>query len=91
MAGLITAPAQHSAAVFQREADVHGRPDGLGPLGVTVTPPRGPLRPEMVAEYRKVGAERLVLFPPDGIDLDGLTAYVRAHAPGKIGATPFTG
>jgi probable F420-dependent oxidoreductase len=76
---------------LRREADLHGRPDELGPLGVTVTPPRGALRPEMVGEYQKVGAERLVLFPPDGIDLAGLTDYVRAHAPGKIGATAFTG
>jgi alkanesulfonate monooxygenase SsuD/methylene tetrahydromethanopterin reductase-like flavin-dependent oxidoreductase (luciferase family) len=76
---------------LRQQAEKHERPADLGPMSVTITPPRGALGPEMVAAYRKVGVERLVLFPPDGIDLAGLTDYVHAHAPAKLGATPLVG
>jgi probable F420-dependent oxidoreductase len=40
----------------------HGRPAGLGPLEITITPPPGPLTRDDVARYADLGVTRLVLM-----------------------------
>jgi probable F420-dependent oxidoreductase len=74
----------HAAARFmdalRDEAAVTGRPETLGPLEITVTPPRGWLARDTFEQYVEVGVNRLVLYPPDGIKLGQLEEYVKTHA-----------
>lgn len=65
---------------LEHEAERHERPEHLGPLEITVTPPRTALTPGMVAQYQKLGVDRLVLFPPDGLGADALKQYVRDNS-----------
>jgi len=67
---------------IEHEAAVHGRPAELGPLEVTVTPPRGPVSPATLARYAAAGVHRVVLFPQLGLSLAQTADYVRRHAPG---------
>jgi len=43
-------------------ADREGRPDGLGPLEISITP-RGPLTRERVEHFTELGVHRLVVMP----------------------------
>jgi probable F420-dependent oxidoreductase len=53
-------------------------------LEITVTP-RGRIDAEAVAAYGRLGVDRLVLMPRPG-SLDDIEAFVRAHAPERLGA-----
>lgn len=66
----------------------HERPPGLGALAVSVTPPRGPIDAATVRRYRQAGVDRLVLYPPEGLDVAGLLDFVRDHAPSRLDAVP---
>ncbi len=61
-------------------AERHQRPAHLGPLEITITPPRGMATQEMVEQYRQAGVHRLVVYPGLGNDLDALEAFVRKQA-----------
>ena len=52
---------------------------------ISVTP-RGRTDAESVAAYGRLGVNRLVLLPPAGASVDDLEAFVRAHAPERLGA-----
>jgi probable F420-dependent oxidoreductase len=52
---------------------------------VTVTP-RGRTDAESVAAFGRMGVNRLVLLPPPGRPVDDVAEFVRAHAPGRVGA-----
>jgi probable F420-dependent oxidoreductase len=43
-------------------ADREPRPDGMGPLEISITP-RGPLTPERVRDFEQMGVHRLVVMP----------------------------
>lgn len=57
---------------------------------VSVTP-RGRIDGEAVAAFGRMGVDRLVLLPPPGGSVDEIEAFVRAHAPERIGATAGDG
>ncbi len=50
-------------------------------VGVRSTPPRGPVDADTVAEFAAAGVHRLILLAPSRLDDDGLSAWLRAHAP----------
>jgi len=52
---------------------------------VTVTP-RGQTDADAVAGYGRMGVNRLVLLPPPAGSVDEIEAFVRAHAPERLGA-----
>ncbi|MFL6122646.1 TIGR03619 family F420-dependent LLM class oxidoreductase [Actinophytocola sp.] len=56
------------------------RPESLGPLTITVSPPRGGVDKDTVARYRRAGVHRLVLWSPPNLPVDELAGYVREHA-----------
>jgi probable F420-dependent oxidoreductase len=62
---------------LRRAVDEVGRPEDLGPLEISVTPP-GPVDPAAVDAYRAAGVHRLVVYPRG--DPDALEAFVRDHA-----------
>jgi probable F420-dependent oxidoreductase len=62
---LDAAAAADEVAALRRAAADHGRPDALGPLEVSVTPPPGaPLDAAAVAAYAAAGVDRLIVVPP---------------------------
>jgi hypothetical protein len=42
--------------------------------------------PETVAEFGRMGVDRLVLMPPAGASVDELEEFVQANAPERLGA-----
>jgi alkanesulfonate monooxygenase SsuD/methylene tetrahydromethanopterin reductase-like flavin-dependent oxidoreductase (luciferase family) len=52
---------------------------------ISVTP-RGRMDPETVAEFGRLGVNRLVLMPRTETPVDGLEAYMREHAPERLSA-----
>jgi probable F420-dependent oxidoreductase len=54
-------------------------------LEISITP-RGRIDAEAVAAYGRLEVNRLVLLPPTGASVDDLEAFVRAHAPERLGA-----
>ncbi|HET9170525.1 MAG TPA: TIGR03619 family F420-dependent LLM class oxidoreductase [Actinospica sp.] len=56
------------------------RPDHLGPLEITVTPPRGGVTVEQIERFRAAGAHRLVLWPPAHLEPKELEDFVRRQA-----------
>lgn len=66
-------------------ADVLKRKE-FGALEITVTPPQDiAVGAREVEAYARAGANRIVLYPPSGLTLAELRAFVRAHAPAVIG------
>jgi probable F420-dependent oxidoreductase len=65
---------------LEKAARRHPRPERLGPLEITIAAPRGPVSRELVEEYARAGVHRLVLWPPEGIGVQQVEAYVREHA-----------
>lgn len=62
--------------------------------------PRGRLDPQAVAEYGRMGVNRLVVIPPDAFrragrgpefSIDDVEQFVRDHAPARLGAAPLGG
>jgi alkanesulfonate monooxygenase SsuD/methylene tetrahydromethanopterin reductase-like flavin-dependent oxidoreductase (luciferase family) len=68
---------------LRRSLAVEGRDASEFEISVT---PRGRTEAESVAAYGRLGVNRLVLLPPAGASVDDLEAFVRAHAPERLGA-----
>jgi probable F420-dependent oxidoreductase len=78
-------------------AQLDGLRHALGEAGrdmpsfeVTVTP-RGRIDGEAVVAFGRLGVSRLVLLPPPGGSVGEIEAFVRAHAPERLGATAAAG
>lgn len=52
------------------------RPQELGKLEISVTPPPGTLTVERARQYADLGVDRLIIWPPDGISTADLRAFV---------------
>lgn len=84
--GLDAAAAAESLEGLRAAASVVERPPELGPLEITVTPPKGAeISGELAAKYAGLGVDRLVINPPAGAAIEEIEAYVRRHAPEAIG------
>ena len=81
---------------FLRQGEVADQLEGLAvavaeevrdmsSFDVTVTP-RGQMDADTVAAYGRMGVNRLVLLPPPAGSVDEIEAFVRAHAPERLGA-----
>ncbi len=77
--GFGMSPEQTAAALADlRAAASHwARPEELGALEISITPPRGDVTREGVAHYAELGVHRLILRPPH---LGDAEAYARAVA-----------
>lgn len=74
-----------SVAALRAAADEVERPDHLGPLEISVTPPRDqPVTPELVEEYWRLGVDRLVVIPPPDafVDRDAMWRHLHEVAAG---------
>jgi probable F420-dependent oxidoreductase len=60
-----------------------GRDESQFHISVT---PRGRMDGAAVAEFGRLGVDRLVLMPRVGTAVDGLEAYLHEHAPQRLGA-----
>ncbi len=69
-------------ARLREMADRHERPDGLGPLEISITPPGRP-RPGDLEAYAELGVDRLILQPGWHRSTDEILAYIEDHAPGR--------
>jgi probable F420-dependent oxidoreductase len=59
-----------------RESEAAGeRPDGLGALEISVTPPPAPLTPDVVKQYAELGVHRIIGVSTAG-DVDGMLSFV---------------
>ncbi len=67
---------------LREAAERHGRPQDLGPLEITITPPRRP-GPGDIEAYAELGVDRLVLQPGWHRSTDEILAYLEEHAPGS--------
>lgn len=72
-----------SLAGLRRAGEEVGRPEGLGPLSITVTP-RGRIDRDAVARYAELGVDRLVLLPPGEDDIETWARFVTEHAPAQL-------
>jgi probable F420-dependent oxidoreductase len=61
----------------------------LSDFDLSVTP-RGRIDAGAVAAYGRLGVNRLVLLPPPGGSVEEVEAFVRAHAPERLGAASGT-
>jgi probable F420-dependent oxidoreductase len=57
----------------------HGRPDGLGPLEITMTP-KGPLTQDDVEAFAAAGVDRLVVHPLPLEDESAIVDYLQREA-----------
>ncbi|GAA0384140.1 LLM class F420-dependent oxidoreductase [Microbispora corallina] len=76
-------PPAHLGALIERLRVVAAgveRPARLEPLEITVSPPRGGVDKDLVDGYRRLGVDRLVLWPPPELGADGLADFVRHNA-----------
>jgi probable F420-dependent oxidoreductase len=71
---------QADLAMLAEAADRHGRPDELGRLEISITPP-GRLKPGDLEAYAELGVDRLILQPGGHRSEDELLAYVEQYAP----------
>ncbi|HEU5378808.1 MAG TPA: LLM class F420-dependent oxidoreductase [Ktedonobacteraceae bacterium] len=60
------------ADAFQR----YDRPQALGKLEISVTPPPGTITLERARRYADLGVDRLIIWPPDRISAEDLRAFV---------------
>ncbi len=72
-------------AAIREELAAAGRDEA--DFEITVTP-RGSTDAEAVAAFGELGVDRLVLIPPFGSPLEEVEAFIRDHAPERLGATP---
>ena len=81
--GFSLTPEQTSAALadLRAAAEEWPRPPELGPLEISITPPRGEVDRDLVRRYAELGVERLIILPPYERDAE---AYERCVA--HIGA-----
>ena len=66
-------------AGLRQAADDVERPEGLGPLEISVTP-RRPVDRDVVARFAEAGVDRLVLYPLPLDQLDDVERYITEHA-----------
>lgn len=74
--GLRPEQVQAARAQIEELAGTVQRPEHLGPLTVTVTPPRGVVSAEDAERYRRAGVHRLAVWPPANSDVE---AFVRTQ------------
>jgi probable F420-dependent oxidoreductase len=67
-------------AGLREAAEQYGRPDELGPLEISITPPRR-LGPGDLEAYAELGVDRLILQPGWHRSTDEILAYVEEYAP----------
>ena len=77
--GFGMSPEQAAAALGEVRAAASrwARPPELGTLEISITPPRGDVTREVVAQYAQLGVDRLILRPPHMGDAE---AYARTVA-----------
>ena len=68
-----------SIAGLKEAAAAEARPDGLGELEITVTPP-GPVDADAVKRYEDVGVSRLALLPGRLRDAEGAVRFIERTA-----------
>ncbi|HEV2636424.1 MAG TPA: TIGR03619 family F420-dependent LLM class oxidoreductase [Actinocrinis sp.] len=73
--GLGPAAVRGALAQIGQLAESVPRPAHLGPLTVSVTPPRGPVTAEQAEQYREAGVHRLVVWPPAGSDVEEFVRF----------------
>ena len=61
------------------------RPQELGKLEISVTPPPGSITLERARRYADLGVDRLIIWPPDGIDAADLRTLVSVLGDTVIG------
>ncbi len=54
----------------------YNRPQELGKLEISVTPPPGPITLERARQYTDLGVDRLIIWPPDGTSAADLRVLV---------------
>ncbi len=69
-------------AGLREAAERHGRPEGLGPLEISITPVRR-LGPGDLEAYAELGVDRLILQPGWHRGTDEILAYIEEYAPGR--------
>lgn len=77
----------HHVAELRRAEQSAGRPPGMGPLEVSVTP-RGTVDAARLREFAEAGVDRLVLSPPRRSQLPELLEWVREHRPAAVSDRP---
>ena len=85
--GLSLEQTEAAMTSLRSAAQAVARPDVLGTLEITVSPPRGyKLDSGVVSAYAELGVDRLVfLTPPDSDSLDEVASFVGQHAPRELG------
>jgi probable F420-dependent oxidoreductase len=78
--GLTPEALAHALTGIDAAAQRVVRPEHLGPLQITVTPPRGGVTVEQIERFRAAGAHRLVLWPPAQLEPKELEGFVRRQA-----------
>ncbi len=61
------------------------RPQELGGLEISVTPPAGTITLERARQYADLGVDRLIIWPPDGIGAADLRTLVSQMGDTLIG------
>jgi probable F420-dependent oxidoreductase len=70
-------------------AEAHATARGDRPrLRVNVTPGRSAVDRDTARAYAELGVDRLILRPPAEADVEQVLAYLEAHRPEALGATP---
>ena len=65
----------------------YNRPQELGKLEISVTPPAGTITLERARQYADLGVDRLIIWPPDGIgavDLRTLVSHIGDTVIGRV-------
>jgi hypothetical protein len=65
----------------------YNRPQELGKLEISVTPPPGTITLERARHYADLGVDRLIIWPPDGIgaaDLRTLVSQIGDTVIGRV-------
>jgi alkanesulfonate monooxygenase SsuD/methylene tetrahydromethanopterin reductase-like flavin-dependent oxidoreductase (luciferase family) len=75
--------AKESLAGLAEAVDRHGLGRAKGRLPITITPPRTPT-PEIVADYARIGVDRLALNTGAVGDRDGYLRFLEANAPASL-------
>src|SRR5258706_6980536 len=65
-----------SLAGIANASNQYDRPQELGALEISVTPPPGTITLERAKQYAELGVDRLIIWPPDGTSAGDLRALV---------------
>jgi probable F420-dependent oxidoreductase len=66
----------HSLTGISEALQRYDRPQALGKLEISVTPPPGTITLERARQYADLGVDRLIILPPDGISAADLRTFV---------------